>query len=99
MKAIDIIIETPKRSSEKYAFDKKSGHFKLNKILPTGMMFPFDFGFIPDTKGGDGDPLDALVFSEFKSFPGCMLECRPIGAIIAEEISKKEKVRNDRFLF
>lgn len=99
MKLIPVVIETPKRSSEKYSFDKESGYFKLKKILPEGMMFPFDFGFIPGSKGQDGDPLDALVISEFKSFPGCMIECRLIGAMLAEQSDKSKKIRNDRYFF
>lgn len=63
------------------------------------MMFPFDFGFIPDSKGEDGDPLDALVISEFRSFPGIMIECRLIGAIAAEQGTSKKMVRNDRYFF
>jgi inorganic pyrophosphatase len=98
MKNINVIIETPKASIEKYAFDKKSGFFQLKKILPAGMSFPFDFGFIQQTEGEDGDPLDALVISELKSFPGCMMECRLIGAITAEETGEDGIVRNDRFL-
>jgi inorganic pyrophosphatase len=98
MNTITAIIETPKGSSEKYGYDPKTTLFKLKKILPAGMVFPFDFGFIPKTKGGDGDPLDVIVLSEFKSFPGCVVECIIIGAITAEQSEKKKKVRNDRFL-
>lgn len=101
MDTFDIIIETPKGSTEKYALDEQSGRFRLKKILPAGMMFPFDFGIIPGTKGEDGDPLDALVICEFSSFPGIEIECRLIGAILAEQKGKngKGKVRNDRFFF
>ena len=97
--AIKVIIETPKGSSLKYAYDQKSRFFLLKKILPSGMIFPYDFGFVPDTKGGDGDPLDILVISEFSSFPGCMMECRVIGAFEAEqkEIKEGKVIRNDRF--
>jgi inorganic pyrophosphatase len=98
-KSVNIIIETPRGSTQKYAFDKKTGLFKLKKIMPAGMIFPFDFGFIPDTTGEDGDPLDAMIISEFASFPGCMIECRPIGVLKAEQKSKKEKIRNDRYFF
>jgi inorganic pyrophosphatase len=98
MQTITAIIETPKGSAEKYSYDIKTKFFKLKKILPAGMVFPFDFGFIPDTKGGDGDPLDIILLSEFRSFPGCAVECRIIGAITAEQSEKKKKVRNDRFL-
>lgn len=101
MHTFDIIIETPKGSSEKYTLDSKTGFFKLKKLLPPGMMFPYDFGIIPDTKGEDGDPLDALVVSEFRSFPGCVIESRLIGAILAEQSAsgKTRMTRNDRFFF
>jgi len=93
-----IIIETPKGSTEKYSYDKESKCFKLKKILPSGMVFPYDFGFIPNTKGEDGDPLDVIVISEFKSFPGCMMDVRIIGAMLAEQTEKSKTERNDRFL-
>jgi inorganic pyrophosphatase len=99
MKTMDILIETPKGSAEKYAYEEASGYFRLKKIMPVGMMFPFDFGLIPDTKGEDGDPMDALVISEFASFPGCVVECRLIGAMLAEQKEKGKVVRNDRFFF
>ncbi|HEV8506287.1 MAG TPA: inorganic diphosphatase [Chitinophagaceae bacterium] len=97
MKPVKVIIETPKGSGEKYAYDKEHGLFALKKILPAGMSFPYDFGFFPDTRGGDGDPVDVLVISEFKSFPGCVMNCRIIGVLLAEQNSKKGKERNDRF--
>ena len=97
MKPVKVIIETPKGSSEKYAYDEKRGLFASKKILPAGMTFPYDFGFFPDTKGGDGDPVDVLVVSEFKSFPGCVMDCRIIGVLLAEQNSKEGKERNDRF--
>ncbi|CAL1517818.1 inorganic diphosphatase [Chitinophaga sp. MM2321] len=94
-----VVIETPKGSTEKYDFDKKAGYYKLSKILPAGMIFPYDFGFIPRTKGQDGDPLDMIVISEFKSFPGCMMDCRLLGAIKAEQGRSGDKlIRNDRYL-
>lgn len=93
-----VIIETPKGSTEKYSYDKKHNCFKLKKILPAGMTFPYDFGFIPDTRGEDGDPLDVIVISEFKSFPGCMMDVRIIGVMQAEQTEKDETVRNDRYL-
>jgi inorganic pyrophosphatase len=101
MKLVDAIVETPKGYAEKFTYDKDSGFFKLKKILPSGMSLPYDFGFIPGTRGEDGDPLDIIVISEFKSFPGCMIECRLIGCIHSTqtEINKKVKViRNDRFI-
>ena len=97
MQLITAIVETPKGSAEKYNYDAENKWFKLKKILPAGMVLPFDFGFIPGTQGGDGDPLDIIIISEFKSFPGCAMECRIIGAITAEQTEKGKTVRNDRF--
>jgi inorganic pyrophosphatase len=99
IKELPVVIETPKGSSEKYDFDPASRFFVLNKILPAGMVFPYDFGFIMGTRGTDGDPLDVMVISEFKSFPGCLIKCRLLGAIKAEQKEKDGTVfRNDRYI-
>ena len=101
MTKIDVVIETPKGSSQKYTYVPDTPFFKLKKILPSGMVFPYDFGFIPGTKGEDGDPLDVIVISEFNSFPGIIIKCRVIGGINAEqseEEGSKQMIRNDRFI-
>ena len=98
---VDVIIETPKGSAQKYDYVPNTPFFKLKKILPSGMVFPYDFGFIPKTRGDDGDPLDVIVISEFNSFPGVIIKCRIIGGIKAEqseEKGSKKMIRNDRFL-
>ena len=97
MKSFQVIVETPRGSAEKYSYNKKLHLFELKKILPAGMSFPYDFGFFPGTVGGDGDPVDALVLSEFRSFPGCLMDCRIIGALVADQKEKGKKTRNDRF--
>lgn len=95
----DVIAETPAGCNVKYKYEPKHKLFKLHKAMPEGMTFPYDFGFIPDTEGGDGDPLDVLIISEFKTFPGCLITCRIVGAIAAEQKDiNKEWVRNDRFI-
>jgi inorganic pyrophosphatase len=93
---IVVIIETPKGSRNKYAYDAKEHVFELKKVLPAGMAFPYDFGFVPSTKGGDGDPLDVLVLMDEPAFAGCKLACRPVGLIEGEQSGKKTKERNDR---
>ena len=99
MKPVTIIIETPKGSAQKYDYDEELKCFKLNKILPAGMVFPFDFGFIPGTKGEDGDPLDIIVISEIKTFTGCAMDCRIVGAIQAAQTERDgESMRNDRYI-
>jgi len=98
---IDVVIETPKGSTQKYDYLPNTPFFKLKKILPSGMVFPYDFGFIPNTEGEDGDPLDVIVISEFNSFPGVIIKCRVIGGITAEQSAEKngnKMIRNDRFL-
>jgi inorganic pyrophosphatase len=99
MELINAIIESPKGSGHKYDYEPEMQCFKLKKILPAGLVFPFDFGFIPNTKGEDGDPLDVIVISEIKSFPGCCMDCRIIGSIKAEQTERNgDKMRNDRHL-
>jgi len=98
MKTFTVVVETPRGSVLKYDYEAKLHGYCLAKIMPTGMVFPYDFGFIPDTEGSDGDPLDVIVISEFHSFPGCIMECRVIGGIMAKQESKKGMIRNDRFI-
>jgi inorganic pyrophosphatase len=78
--SIEVVIETPKGSRNKFKYDPISHRFKLSKVLPEGMVFPHDFGFVPNTKGPDGDPIDVLVLVDEPTFPGCSLECRLIGS-------------------
>ena len=92
------VVETPRGSRNKYKFDEQTGRMKLSKVMPEGMMFPYDFGFIPDTKSGDGDPLDVLVLSDESTFPGCQLDCRLIGVIKANQREKDKENRNDRLI-
>jgi inorganic pyrophosphatase len=94
--ACTVIIETPKGSRNKYAFDPEERIFALKKVLPAGMAFPYDFGFVPSTRGGDGDPLDVLVLMDEPAFPGCKITCRVIGVIEGEQGNKKKIERNDR---
>jgi len=94
-----VVIETPKGSRNKFAFNAKGHVFELKKVLPAGMAFPYDFGFVPCTEAEDGDPVDVLVLMDEPAFPGCVLTCRPIGVIQGEEVGKKKKkTRNDRII-
>ncbi|HEX4948994.1 MAG TPA: inorganic diphosphatase [Blastocatellia bacterium] len=95
---INVIIDTPQGSHNKFKFDEAHGVFKLAGVLPMGSVFPFDFGFIPATRGGDGDPLDVLVLLDTPTFPGCLIEARLIGVIEAEQTEDGETERNDRLI-
>lgn len=98
-KDLNVIIETPKGSRNKYDFDKELKLFKLGGVLPAGHSFPFDFGFIPQTLGGDGDPIDVLLLMDESAFSGCLIKARLIGVIEAEQTETNGKVeRNDRLI-
>jgi inorganic pyrophosphatase len=92
------IIETPKNRRNKFDYDPESDLFKLGGVLPEGMMFPFDFGFIPSTLGDDGDPLDVMVLMDEPAHVGCLLDVRIIGAIEATQTEDGETATNDRLL-
>ncbi len=95
---LNVIIDTPKDSRNKYKFDEKLGLFKLGGVLAVGHVFPFDFGFIPNTLGGDGDPLDVLVLMDEPAFVGCLIPSRLIGVIEAEQTENGKTETNDRLI-
>lgn len=95
---LHVVIETPKGCRNKFAFDPKRRIFELTKVLPAGMTFPYDFGFLPRTEAPDGDPIDVLLLMDEPAFPGCAVRARLIGVIEGEQIDGKKKVRNDRLL-
>jgi inorganic pyrophosphatase len=97
-KEIKVIIETPKGSRNKYAFDQEEKVFALKKVLPSGMAFPYDFGFVPSTLAEDGDPVDVLVLMDEPAFPGCLLQCRLIGVIQGKQGKGRKSERNDRLV-
>src|SRR3981081_2949027 len=92
------IIQTPKCCRNKFDYDPYARLFMLGGLLPEGMMFPFDFGFIPSTLGEDGDPLDILVLLDAPAHVGCLIEVRIIGIIEAEQSEDGKTERNDRLL-
>ena len=88
---VNVIIETPRGSQNKFDFDPKLGVFTLSKTLPMGTVFPFDFGFIPQTLGQDGDPLDVLVIMDEPAYPGCLIHTRLLGVLEAGRKTRREK--------
>jgi inorganic pyrophosphatase len=93
-----VIIETPKGYRNKYSYDPEQGIFTLHKVLPEGMVFPHDFGFLPRTLAADGDPIDVLLLMDVPAFPGCLVPSRLIGVIEGEQLDGKKKIRNDRLI-
>src|SRR5438445_2078759 len=92
------IVETPKGCRNKFDYDPDTDLFMLAGLLPEGMMFPFDFGFIPSTLGEDGDPLDILVLMDAPAHVGCLIDVRIIGIITAEQTQDGKTESNDRLL-
>jgi inorganic pyrophosphatase len=100
MDLIRVVIETPRHTAGKYYYEEDGNCYLLKKILPLGMVFPYDLGMIKGTRGEDGDPLDAMVISEMDTYPGVEINCRVIGALLATQVQRnKETIRNDRFFF
>jgi inorganic pyrophosphatase len=95
---VNVIIETPKGSHTKFKYDEKYGLFMFDKTLPIGQTFPFDFGFLPSTKGDDGDPLDVLILMDEPTFVGCLIHAKLLGVIEAEQTENGKTERNDRLV-
>lgn len=93
-----VIIETPKNCRNKFAYDPEQGVFALKKVLPAGMVFPYDFGFLPRTIAADGDPIDVLLLMDEPAYPGCAVKSRLIGVMEGEQIDGGKKIRNDRLI-
>jgi inorganic pyrophosphatase len=95
---LQVIVETPKGSRNKFAFDPDQRIFAVKTVLPAGMSFPYDFGFLPRTIAPDGDPIDVLLLMDEPAFPGIAVRARLIGIIEGEQVKGKTKTRNDRLL-
>jgi inorganic pyrophosphatase len=95
---VNAIVDTPQGSQNKFKYDEESGLFMLGGAMPAGVVFPFEFGFIPSTAGGDGDPLDLLILMDAPTFVGCLVRARLIGVIMAEQTEKGKTERNDRLV-
>jgi inorganic pyrophosphatase len=95
---LNVVVDTPRGSRNKYKVDEEHGQWRLSKVLPAGMSFPYDFGFIPSTRGEDGDPVDVLLLMDEPAFPGCIVPARLIGVLEAEQTEDGKTVRNDRLV-
>lgn len=96
---VTVVVETPKGSHNKYKYDGECRALRLGAVLAEGLSFPYDFGFVPSTRGDDGDPLDVLLFLDHGVPPGCVVTARLIGVL---EVRQREGQgtwkRNDRFI-
>ncbi|MGI9114101.1 MAG: inorganic diphosphatase [Chthoniobacterales bacterium] len=95
---VHVIIDTPKGNRNKFSWSEKWQLFEMSGVLPAGAVFPYDFGFIPQTRGGDGDPLDVLVLMDEPGTVGCLVRTRLLGVIEAEQTEEGNTARNDRLI-
>jgi inorganic pyrophosphatase len=97
-----VVVESPRGAGVKLKYDEQLHAMSVSRPLPLGLVYPYDWGFIPSTRGGDGDPIDTLVLWDVSTFPGVVLCCRAIGIIRVEQNRSpersQERIRNDRVL-
>jgi inorganic pyrophosphatase len=97
--SVHAVVEAPKGCLLKLKFDTKLGTFTVSRALPLGLSYPFDWGFIPSTKGPDGDPVDALILHAGSTYPGVVLSCRQIGIVEMDDDNEQgQRERNDRLI-
>lgn len=88
---LDVIVEIPKGSRNKYELDKATGHIRLDRVLKSSVSYPFDYGFVPDTLYEDGDPLDVMIIGRFPTIPGCVVPARPIAVFKMNDTGESDE--------
>tara|TARA_R110002074_G_scaffold317411_3_gene487880 strand:- start:3308 stop:3841 length:534 start_codon:yes stop_codon:yes gene_type:complete len=90
---IDMIVEIPLKSNVKYEFDKKQNKMRCDRIISTSMLYPGNYGYIPNTLSGDGDPLDVLLICDYKIYPGTIINVKIVGVLLTiDEKGEDEKI-------
>ena len=96
---VHVVVETPRGARAKFKYDPKLKVFAFSRTLLLGLTYPYDWGFIPSTRGEDGDPIDVMILHEAATAPGVVVTCRPIAILNVLQSEKgKEDRRNDRIL-
>ncbi len=93
-----VVVDTPRGSALKFKYDEELRVFTIARFLPSGLVFPFDFGFVPGTRTEDGDALDVVLLMEGSSFPGCVVRARLLGVLEAKQKKRGHMVRDDRLI-
>ncbi len=92
-RVVNTVVEIPKGSSNKYEVDAQTGLVKLDRVLYSPIHYPWDYGYIVGTRYTDGDPMDILIIASYPTFPGCVVEARPIGILgMSDEKGRDDKV-------
>jgi inorganic pyrophosphatase len=96
--SINVVVESPRGAAVKFKYDSDDQVMTLSRPLPAGLVYPYDWGFIPSTKAPDGDPVDAVVLWDGAGYPGIVIPCRAIGLLKVEQtnVTSKRRERNDR---
>jgi inorganic pyrophosphatase len=96
--SVNVVVETPSGSTAKFKHDPQTGAMMLSRPLPAGVVYPYDWGFVPSTRAADGDPLDVMILWDGASFPGIVVASRLIGVLRVEQTSATtgKRERNDR---
>ena len=82
---INVVVDIPRGSSNKYEYSEEGGYTKLDRVLYSPMFYPFEYGFIPQTTSEDGDSLDVVLFITYPTFSGCVIKARPIGVLLMRD--------------
>jgi inorganic pyrophosphatase len=96
--SVNVVVETPRGSQAKFKYDPETGAIMLSRPLPAGVLYPYDWGYIPSTRAADGDPIDVMVLWDGTSFPGVVLPSRLVGVLRVEQTGAEPglRERNDR---
>src|SRR3954469_19006525 len=92
------VVETPRGSAVKLKYVPDLDVFELGRSLPLGVTYPYDFGFVPGTRGADGDPVDVLIIQDAPTFPGVVVACRLLGAVRVSQKDGSRRVPNPRLI-
>lgn len=84
-KEINVVVDIPKGSANKYEYDEEKGYFKLDRVIYSPLFYPFDYGFIPQTHSEDGDSLDVILLTTYPTFSGCLVKARPVGLLLMKD--------------
>ena len=97
--SVQVVVEVPRGGQIKLKYDPTVGVFRYVRPLVAGLVYPHDWGFVPSTRGEDGDPLDGMVLHQGTTFPGAVIGCRLLCVLQVEQQERGKKIRNDRYLF